>query len=65
MAITIVTSVSDEIKEKRFTKGVFCPHCSSKHTVRNGKTKQLFEATILVTNNCISRTLWNQKMPFS
>lgn len=39
MAITTVTSVSDEIKEKRFTKGVFCPHCSSKHTVRNGKAQ--------------------------
>lgn len=37
MAITTVTSVSDEIKEKRFTKGVICPHCSANDTVRNGK----------------------------
>lgn len=37
MSITTVTTASDELKEKRFNKGVICPHCNTNHTVRNGK----------------------------
>lgn len=39
MTTTTVAGISKEIKEKRFNKGIICPHCNSNHTVRNGKVK--------------------------
>lgn len=37
MSIATVTTASYEIKEKRFNKGVICPHWNTNHTVRNDK----------------------------
>lgn len=39
MAMTTISSISDDLKEKRFSEGVVCPHCEAKHIVRNGKVK--------------------------
>lgn len=39
VSLATIASISDEVKESKFTKGVVCPHCGSVHAVRNGKVK--------------------------
>jgi hypothetical protein len=34
-----ITSISSQVKETKFSKGIICPHCESAHTVRNDQVK--------------------------